>query len=274
MRYLFLFLLLLSLPARADDDPERDLDPSVIDSIVMLDVLADLEDLWDGTTADRLARAAQSIPRLGNHTGLCVYDLTTDSLLYAYRATEAYKPASNEKLLTAVAALETLGADNELVARLLTRMMKRSDNQYAELMFRRLPAPAHTVRRIVAEAEGDTAQLIIADGSGLSHQNRVTPLTLVHLLRYAHARPEVFHALYASLPIAGRDGTLASRMRGTAAEGNVRAKTGTIRGVSTLSGYVTAPNGHLLCFSVMNNNVASPVAGRAFQNTICRILAQ
>ena len=58
-----------------------------------------------------------------------------------------------------------------------------------------------------------------------------------------------------SLPIAGREGTVADRMRGTAAEGNCATKTGTLDGVSALSGYCDAGGGHTIAFSVLNNGV-------------------
>ena len=71
------------------------------------------------------------------------------------------------------------------------------------------------------------------------------------------------------MPIAGVDGTLRTRMKGTTAAGNVQAKTGTVTGVSTLSGYCTASNGHRLAFSIMNNGLRNSAQGRAFQDRVC-----
>ncbi|HEY6953456.1 MAG TPA: D-alanyl-D-alanine carboxypeptidase, partial [Bacteroidota bacterium] len=73
-------------------------------------------------------------------------------------------------------------------------------------------------------------------------------------------RPEIFPTFYASLPVAGVDGTLQYRMAGTAAAGNLRAKTGTLSGVSTISGYVTTRDGELLAFSVMMQNSILPAS--------------
>ncbi|MBL7713975.1 MAG: D-alanyl-D-alanine carboxypeptidase/D-alanyl-D-alanine-endopeptidase [Bdellovibrionales bacterium] len=77
----------------------------------------------------------------------------------------------------------------------------------------------------------------LEDGSGISHDNRVQPLTLLSTLIALRERAD-FPTLWSSLPIAGRDGTLASRMKGTQAEGYLRAKTGTLTGTYNLSGYV------------------------------------
>jgi D-alanyl-D-alanine carboxypeptidase/D-alanyl-D-alanine-endopeptidase (penicillin-binding protein 4) len=75
------------------------------------------------------------------------------------------------------------------------------------------------------------------DGSGMSHQNRITPSAMIALLRYFTTRSD-FHYLWDALPIAGVDGTLINRMKGTAAENLLRAKTGTLSGAYNLSGYV------------------------------------
>jgi len=63
-------------------------------------------------------------------------------------------------------------------------------------------------------------------------------------------------------------------MRRTTAEGNVHAKTGTLRGVTTLAGYCTAANGHVLCFSIMNQGVMQINRGRDFQDRLCVIMCQ
>ena len=68
-----------------------------------------------------------------------------------------------------------------------------------------------------------------------------------------------FQAYYDALPIAGVDGTIASRMRGTAAQGNVHAKTGYVDRARSLSGYVTTADGHMLLFSALCNNWTTPV---------------
>lgn len=114
----------------------------------------------------------------------------------------------------------------------------------------------------------------IADGSGLSLYNYLTPELLGRMLRYAYNNDDIFRHLHQSLPIAGRDGTLRKRMRGTAAAGNVHAKTGTVEGVSTLSGYCTTAQGNVLCFSIMNQGIRYTSTGRNFQDRVCRALCK
>ena len=95
--------------------------------------------------------------------------------------------------------------------------------------------------------------LRVRDGSGLSRHNVVSPETLVRVLDAMRRSPH-FAVFRDALPIAGVDGTIASRMRGTAAAANVRAKTGTLDMVRSLSGYVTTADGRLLLFSILCNN--------------------
>jgi PBP4 family serine-type D-alanyl-D-alanine carboxypeptidase len=105
--------------------------------------------------------------------------------------------------------------------------------------------------------------LAISDGSGLSRTNLVSPGNLVHLLRQMTAS-EYFSVFYDSLPIAGVDGTLRNRMKGTTAANNCRAKTGTLTFVCSLSGYVTTKDGEKLVFSIlMNHHLNSSVARAA-----------
>ena len=75
-----------------------------------------------------------------------------------------------------------------------------------------------------------------------------------------------------SLPVAGVDGTLKSRMQKTLAQGNVRAKTGTLTGISSLAGYCTAPNGHELAFAIINQGILDKTSGKAFQDRVCQVL--
>jgi D-alanyl-D-alanine carboxypeptidase/D-alanyl-D-alanine-endopeptidase (penicillin-binding protein 4) len=95
--------------------------------------------------------------------------------------------------------------------------------------------------------------VLLEEGSGLSRRDVITPEATVALLSYMSRSP--WAELYRNaLPIAGVDGTLQNRMKGTAAAGNVRAKTGTLRYVYSLSGYVTTAAGERLAFSIMLNN--------------------
>ena len=91
----------------------------------------------------------------------------------------------------------------------------------------------------------------IVDGSGLSRRNAVAPEVLVAVLRHMYEAPDAASRWMSALPTAGRDGTLRDRMRGTAAEGNVHAKTGTMSNIRTLAGYVRTRDGEMLAFAIM-----------------------
>ena len=166
---------------------------------------------------------------------------------------------------------------------ILQRMMKVSDNFYAEAMFYQLGAATGRRPAKAKDAAGVVKQLIqkvgngknpyrIADGSGLSLYNYVTPELEMRLLRYAYRNSSIYQHLLPSLPIAGRDGTLKTRMKGTFAEENVKAKTGTVTGISALAGYCTSANGHQLCFSMINQGIMKSDPGRNFQDRVCNAL--
>jgi D-alanyl-D-alanine carboxypeptidase/D-alanyl-D-alanine-endopeptidase (penicillin-binding protein 4) len=152
-------------------------------------------------------------------------------------------------------------------ADVLTRMEKPSQNQMAELFFRTV------AREQTGSGSADSAQAVGArtlatwgvtsadaayrDGSGLSRHDYVTPRAIVKVLDAMRRSPH-FALFRESLPIAGVDGTIRNRMRGTPAAGNVRAKTGTLDKARSLSGYVTTANGRIVLFSMMMNNFTVP----------------
>ncbi len=171
------------------------------------------------------------------------------------------------------------------IDQILMNMMKESDNLYAESMFYQIaastgnrPATSHSaravIRQLIKKIGLDPMGYKIADGSGLSLYNYVSADLEVKLLRYAYQNNNVYLHLYPSLPVAGQDGTLKNRMRGTFTAGNVRAKTGTLTGISSLAGYCTAANGHQICFSIINQGLLYCRNGRAFQDRVCQILCQ
>jgi D-alanyl-D-alanine carboxypeptidase/D-alanyl-D-alanine-endopeptidase (penicillin-binding protein 4) len=166
----------------------------------------------------------------------------------------------------------------------LEPMMKNSDNLYAESMFYQLgastgasPAKASHGRQMILKTlknAGVTGQYKIADGSGLSLYNYVTPELLAKLLIYAYRKSGIIRYLYVSLPIAGEDGTLKKRMNDSPAHLNVRAKTGTVTGVSSLAGYALAANNHMLVFSIINQGIMKADDGRNFQDKVCKALCK
>ena len=150
---------------------------------------------------------------------------------------------------------------------ILPHLMKPSQNQIAEIIYKTLALEktgvgiADSARRIIerqltawgAESDG----FVVRDGSGLSRHDFVTPETLVRVLDAMRLHRD-FPAFYEALPIAGVDGTLATRMKGTAADHNVRAKTGTVDKARSLSGYITTADGRQLLFSFLCNNFTVP----------------
>lgn len=112
------------------------------------------------------------------------------------------------------------------------------------------------------EAGVPSGQAIFDEGSGLSRNNLVTAEATVRLLQFMAAHPAAA-AFRSALPVAGRDGTLRNRMKGTAAEGNVRAKTGGLRWAATLAGYATTASGERVAFSLLLNRHLAPPGQRA-----------
>jgi D-alanyl-D-alanine carboxypeptidase/D-alanyl-D-alanine-endopeptidase (penicillin-binding protein 4) len=169
---------------------------------------------------------------------------------------------------------------------ILVWLNKTSDNLSAEMFLRLLsvnyygkPANAENgitiLDSLIIKAGFNPSDYRIVDGSGLSHYNLVSAELLSGILKYIYyADPASYSKLYNSFPVAGVDGTLRDRMIGTAAYNNVHAKTGTLSGISCLSGYVTAANGNLVAFSIMmQNHVNNYSKVIFFQNQACDILA-
>lgn len=159
-------------------------------------------------------------------------------------------------------------------------MMKESDNLLAESTYYQIaastgrhPASARDARQIELALLNriglEGYRYGLADGSGLSLYNYLTAEAEVMLLRFAFSQQRVYQALLPTLPVSGVDGTLRARMKETPAEGQVQAKTGTLTGISSLAGYLTASNGHRICFCIINQGVKRASEGRRFQDALC-----
>jgi serine-type D-Ala-D-Ala carboxypeptidase/endopeptidase (penicillin-binding protein 4) len=186
----------------------------------------------------------------------------------AFRAALADAGVTVEQPVTArpaaPGAVEVTSLPSQPVRELVSTMTGASNNHYAELIFRNAArrgsgAPGSAdegnalLRRFLADRVGTAPESVFAaDGSGLSTLDRVTPRALVGVLDYS-ARAAWATAFAAGLPVAGRTETLKTRMRGTPADGRLRAKTGTTSEVTSLSGYVTAANGEELVFAFIYN---------------------
>lgn len=179
----------------------------------------------------------------------------------------------------------TLVTRHHTLDQILGKMMKDSDNLYAETMLYQI-AHRHGGRRASAKhAFSVMKQLIkkiglnpsdyrLADGSGLSLYNYQTAELQTLLLRYAYRDSNIYSHLYSSLPIAGVDGTLKERMKRTKGRNNVHAKTGTLAGISSLAGYLTTDSGNTLCFSIINQGIRRSAPAKAFQDKVCSLLCE
>lgn len=215
------------------------------------------------------------ISRKDSFTERFVSNLLADSLVVEANVGESQRPDSAYCICRRFHTIDQI----------LMRMMKNSDNLYAESMFYQLAASTGTkqasakqarsvINRLISKVGLNPKRYEIADGSGLSLYNYLSAELEVRLLRYAFQNNNIYMHLRPSLPIAGEDGTLRKRMTGVFTAGNVRAKTGTVQGVSSLAGYCTAANGHRLAFSIINQGIQHHSNGRAFQDRVCTVLCQ
>lgn len=171
------------------------------------------------------------------------------------------------------------------IDQILRPMLKKSDNLCAESVFYQLAAlsqhsyatykdAAAQMEHLIRQLKLNPSDYQIADGSGLSLYNYITPELLVAELRYAYNNEEIFAHLYTALPIMGCDGTLSKRCRNSSAQSKVHAKTGTVEGISSLAGYAMAGNGHQLCFAIINQGVRTTTEGRRFQDKVCKAITR
>jgi len=148
-------------------------------------------------------------------------------------------------------------------------LLKVSQNLYADTLLKAIgrpaaggPATTREGRRVLREVLQSWGiapdQYLQADGSGLSRYNYLTASVLVTVLTRMYADDRHYGPFITALPVAGVDGTIAGRMKGTRAQGNARAKTGSIANARALSGYVTSADGEPLVFSMIVNNFNVP----------------
>lgn len=170
------------------------------------------------------------------------------------------------------------------IDQVLMRMLKESDNLYAESMFYQLGArdgvPYPDFRRsrkyveqfIRQQLDEDPNRYTIADGSGLSVYDCLSPRLVVKLLRHVFHNDSLYTHFYPALPVAGEDGTLAERMKQTTAQSNVHAKTGTVARVIALAGYTRTAEGHDIAFAIMHNGIHTSREARAWDDRVMQWL--
>jgi D-alanyl-D-alanine carboxypeptidase/D-alanyl-D-alanine-endopeptidase (penicillin-binding protein 4) len=202
------------------------------------------------------------------------------------RTVDAQWRADNNRPLQVSSLVEIATRQSPPLSFIAAQTLKPSQNLYAELILRALGKAAATdpkqtsqeagvaaVKSFLARAGADPGRLIMNDGSGLSRSDLVTAEATVRLLTYMNTH-RAGAVLRDALPVAGVDGTLSRRMKGTPAQGNVRAKTGTLGTASSLSGYVFSAAGERLVFSLMINNPPREVdTHTAFTDAVAVLLA-
>src|SRR4030095_11876829 len=168
----------------------------------------------------------------------------------------------------------------------LAHMCKESDNQSAITIFKLLGAKfvdnpgtlehgQQVISSFLSEIGVDRYSYEILEGSGLTRFNKVNAEIYMKVLKYMYDDRFLFDYFMNSLSIAGKDGTLKKRMIGTSAEGNVYAKTGTLHGVSSLTGYVIDKDNEILMFyCVMNGFGGNANSMRDVQDMVCMYLAE
>jgi D-alanyl-D-alanine carboxypeptidase/D-alanyl-D-alanine-endopeptidase (penicillin-binding protein 4) len=182
-----------------------------------------------------------------------------------------------------VAPIEITRLESAPFAVIAAKTMKPSQNLYTELILRALGEQfgdktdvkrtseargVEVVQSFLTEAGIAPGSVVQYDGSGLSRHDLITPASSVQL--YDFMNRHIYAQIWRdSLTIAGIDGTLQNRFRGTPAANNVRGKTGTIDQVSSLSGYLTTAAGEKLVFSVLTNGIPQ---GRIRTETIDEII--
>ncbi len=197
------------------------------------------------------------------------------------------KLTGNIEIQKLLSDADFLTSVNRKYSDVIINLNKTSDNLSAEMTLYALadkysgkPATADSgvqfLNQLIDSVGLEPKDYRFVDGSGVSHYNLVSAELLVSILKYfCKEKPGLFEILYNSFPITGIDGTLENRMRKTKAENNVHAKTGTLSGVSTLSGYLTNKKKHTIAFSIlMQNFVGSASKAKKLQDEICKILVE
>ena len=217
-----------------------------------------LEDDYSGVCSDKIKSSIDEIiqrPQLNKGKWAILVQSLGGTNIYSLNPDSYMVPASNIKLLVTAAALQKLDLSGQIRSTSISDWIKvtnlKSNNAYANVLLRYLGG-YQSVQQELTNLGVDAKGYRLKDGSGLSRNNLATPRTLVSTLRAMyHAKGnDVF---LASLPVAGTSGTLKNRLRHTIAEGSVRAKTGTLRGVKALSGYINHPEYGVVVFSIITN---------------------
>ena len=202
-------------------------------------------------------------------------DVSDCAIKEDYSAPESGRSGDAELLMT---------HESAPLAELIAPIMKDSLNMPAETLLRVLGLEIRGEGTSAAgmEVVAETLEMmgirkesyIYADASGLSRRNLTSPDVFVRALGYMYRQP-VFSRFYSAMAIAGTDGTLKNRLTGATVRGNIHAKTGTVTGVSAISGYIRTADGEMLAFSIIvNNYISGKAAAEDIQNKALLRLAR
>ena len=214
-------------------------------------------------TVVRALSMLQKDPLLENASlGYMVVDVTAkDPVIVAdYHAKQPMIPASTLKIFVTAAALEYFGKP---IIPEVTITNQMSVNWRSSKLLRKIGGKVYNKATTESGARAildfwstkgvDTEGMNFYDGNGLSRNNAISPKQLVDAL-YAMRTSPYFEVFYESLPLAGLTGTLHKAMKGSAAEGRIHAKTGTINKVKSFAGYISTVTGRKLIFSLIVND--------------------
>ena len=167
--------------------------------------------------------------------------------------------------------------------RALEIINKQSQNLHAEMLLRTLGAEfkgrgsneagLQVIKEFLVEAGIDSEKIRLNDGCGISRENLITPRFQTSLLKFLSERP-YFDFFLNTLAISGTDGTLRNRLSALEVKGSIHAKTGTLNGVTTLSGYIMTQSGRNLIFSIFANQVRAESRTKKTIDEICSLLAK
>lgn len=206
--------------------------------------------------------------------GIAIEPLRDAVPLYIHHSDDLLIPASNIKLLTTAAALRIIAERSPQSLpnywEAFDVINRHSDNYRADQLLRTIGGQLAVNRALepLGISPNDYEQV---DGSGLSRGNRAKPSTFVTLLK-AMYQTDTGRIFYDSLPVSGVNGTLRNRFKGTSLQGKVHAKTGTLRGVRALSGYVETPDYGTVAFSIVVNQPGQ--SGRVMLQAIDEMVQQ
>ncbi len=228
-----------------------------------------------------IVRGTMSVSSLPETTMFSVRSPALHFLAYLRERLRARGVEAGGEIRTGGAAgMVFLGRIERPLDTVLSRINKMSDNLAAECLLKTLsmetsgvPGTSEgglgAVDAYLSGAGIDPGTVITADGSGVSWYNAVAPGDIITLLRDQYSRKSTFGEFYRSLARAGYDGTLATRLKGSAAAGRISGKTGTLTGVATLSGYATTLSHDLVAFSIMVNHYPGKMqALRSWQDAV------